>query len=505
MDKKIAIDRNSSIPIHQQIKSQIEQMIYDNILPEGKRLPPSRQLAKSLGVNRSTIVAVYDELIATDLLDARVGSGTRVAMRRNIPGGGSSSSQINWSEVFNITPRYEQESLIRDSMSICAQPGMIMFAAGVPSPKTHPIQDFREIMDHELGSGQTSLFDLMPSAGYAPLMERIAQETISRADPARSDEILITSGSIQGLALVTKVFIQPDDLVVVENPTFFGALQSFTAARARLLFVPTDNEGMQVDVLEKLLTRHRPKLIYTIPTYQNPGGTVMSLTRRRKLLDLVHRQSVPLVEDDPYSRIYFGDVPPPSLKMLDRFNHVIYLSSFSKILFPGFRVGWVTAPRPVADRLSQAKLLMDLHTNAPGQVMIHRYLQEGRLDGHLQRVRADYSRRAELMDQSLRRHTRGLISWQPPSGGYYFWCHIDAAVSSRSLMLELFHDKVAILPGEVFYPGSEGSHWFRLNFTFPPMDQIEPGIERIGSALKRMLHHNRSFPGSDAGKSFPLV
>lgn len=505
MDKKISVDRQSPVPIHQQIKTQIEQMIYDGILPEGKRLPPSRTLARSLGVNRSTVVAVYDELIAADLLEARVGSGTTVARRPYSPATSSLRTPMNWSEVLYIPPRFEQDSLFKDTMAICAQPDMIMFAAGIPSPQTYPMADFQSIVNREFASGQTTLFDLTPTEGYAPLMELITQETVRSANPSTCDEILITSGSIQGLSLVTKVFVNPDDIVVVENPTFFGALQNFNSVKARLLFVPTDQDGMQVDVLEKLLGRHRPKLIYTIPSYQNPGGTVMSLDRRRKLLDLAHCHSVPVVEDDPYSRIYFCEPPPPSLKTLDRCNHVIYLSTFSKILFPGLRVGWLQAPRPVIDRLTQAKLLLDLHTNSPGQVLIQQYLAQGKLEGHLQAVRRDYAARAEIMDRALTRYCQPALSWRKPGGGYYFWCRLNENLSSRALMMELFHDHVAILPGEAFYPGSEGSNWFRLNFTFPPREQIEEGIRRLGEGLKRLRDKTRTTDTPQKRRALPLV
>jgi len=298
---------------------------------------------------------------------------------------------------------------------------------------------------------------------------------------------MITSGSIQGLTLISRTFLEPGDLVVVENPTFFGALQSFTAVKARLLFVPTDKDGMRVDVLEQIISRHHPKLIYTIPSFQNPSGYVLSLERRKQLLNLVHRFSIPLVEDDPYSEIYFSNQPPPpALKRLDRFNHVIYISTFSKILFPGLRVGWLQAPRTVIERLSQAKVLYDLHTNTPGQIAIQRYLALGRMEKHLQTIRAAYAEKMAAMEEALQTHCSSCLEWRQPSGGYYFWCRLPQGLNSRDLMAALFREGVAILPGEAFYPGSEGGSWFRLNFTFPDSEQIEKGVAIIGRTINRL-------------------
>ncbi len=486
MELKLRIDRNSRIPIQKQIRDRIEQLIYQGILAPGKKLPPSRRLAASLGVNRSTVIAVYEDLIAEDLLTARVGSGTMVASGLESRPKSIGRRPINWSDIFSLKPRFEPSSLIRDTLAICAQPGMIMFANGVPSPRLYPRKEFREIFNGELLSGRSQFFDLMPSGGYPPLLELLAREAVSAADPARVDEIMITSGSIQGLTLISNTLLTAGDLVLVENPTFFGALQSFNAVKARLLFIPTDRNGMNIDFLEQILVRQRPKLLYTIPTFQNPSGYVLSLERRRRLLALAHRHSLPIVEDDPYSRIYFQDPPPPSLKFLDRFNHVIHISTFSKLLFPGLRVGWLQAPRQVIERLSRTKLLYDLHTNTPGQVAIQRYLSRGLLEEHLSLIRSVYAEKMGLMAECLGKYCAALEERQQPAGGYYFWCRLPQGLSSRELMLELFREGVAILPGEAFYPGNEGRSWFRLNFTFPDHDQIVKGIKIIGKVLNRL-------------------
>lgn len=505
MEGKIRLDRTEGTSLHLQIKNQIRDLIYQNILHEGKKLPPTRTLAKSLGVNRSTVVAAYDELIADGLAEARVGSGTVVTGKRYTESTPFFRQPLDWSEIFNISPKTVQDSLIRDTIVISSQQGTISYAAGIPDTRLYPAQEFQKIIRSLLRAKSEELFHLLPTEGYFPLMESVVQDMIRNGKSLSPQEVLITSGSIQGLYLLSEMFLNPDDLVIVESPTFFAALQSFNSLGARVLGIPVDEEGIRVDILENLLARHHPKFIYTIPTFQNPGGFVMSLERRRKLLDLAYRYSVPIVEEDPYSRIYFEDPPPPSLYAMDKYNHVIHLSTFSKILFPGLRIGWVLASKPVIERLTWAKQLIDLSSNTLGQYALYEFYKQGLLEKHQEKIRSVYARKKDIMTSALKKCGSSLLEWTEPKGGYYVWVKLKEGLTSRALLLELFSQGVAYMTGEIFFPDGKGQEWFRLNFTHPEEAEIEEGIKKIGRALQRIKKKAKAQKQKQALLTQPLV
>ncbi len=238
--------------------------------------------------------------------------------------------------------------------------------------------------------------------------------------------MLILSGSQQGLDLAARALVNPGDTVVVEEPSYFGALQVFRSARARLVGVPIDEAGLRTDILARVLEHVRPTLIYTLPTFQNPSGAVMSLARRRELLTLAARHGVPVLEDDPYSELRYEGTMVPSLKALDGDGLVLHLGTFSKVLFPGLRLGWLVAPRPVVRRLALLKQAMDLHSNTPGQYVLERFIRRSLMNEHLHRLRRAYTQRRNAMEEALRRHTDAGVTWRKPSGGFYFWCRPKA-------------------------------------------------------------------------------
>jgi DNA-binding transcriptional MocR family regulator len=301
-----------------------------------------------------------------------------------------------------------------------------------------------------------------------------------------SGEILILSGSQQGLYLLAKALITPGDFVIVETPTYLGALQVFRAARARLIGIPLDEEGMDLQMLESVLARTQPKFAYTLPTFQNPSGATMSLERRRRLLELAYRYRVPIVEDDPYSLLRYEGETLPALKALDTHGYVIYLSTFSKILFPGLRVGWLAAPPRVTDRLAPMKQLMDLFSNGPAQAVIYEFCRRGLLERHLERVREEYRRRRAAMVVALERYCPKL-EFNEPQGGYFIWCRLPRGIAARQLLREALRERVSFLTGEIFYPDGRGQEQLRLTFTSQPPAALEEGVKRLGAALRNLM------------------
>jgi len=291
--------------------------------------------------------------------------------------------------------------------------------------------------------------------------------------------VLVVSGSQQGLDLVARVFIDPGDVVVVEEPTYIGALQSFRVAGAKIIGIPVDEDGMRTDILASILERERPKLIYTLPTYQNPSGAVMSVERRRHLLELASRWHVPILEDDPYSELRYEGEPLPSLKALDDNDLVLYQSTFSKVLFPGLRIGYLVVPPVVLRQLALAKQGVDLHANTFSQHLLERFVRDGHFAAHIENSKPVYRRRRDRMVAALRRDPSIGLDFDVPKGGFYIWCRLPEGVEQSALLANAAARGVVFLPGRACYPTEPTENCIRLNFSHASEDSIEVGIERF--------------------------
>jgi DNA-binding transcriptional MocR family regulator len=485
----IDLSRDSSEPLYLQIKEQIRNLIVAGDLAIGARLPPERKLAASLGVNRTTVSTAYQELAADGLVEGQVGRGTIVCSLPESAGLGPEESlaqALPWTEYFPIGGQV-QDLLVRDLVALCAREDVISLAAGVPDPELYPVERFAQATDTVLRRHGRALLQHCPTEGHLPFREALAELAAKKGIAASADNILVVAGSQQGLDLIARALIAPGDFVVVEVPTYLGALSVFRRAGARLLGVPIDGEGMRLDLLERLLSRHRPQLIYTLPTFQNPSGVVMSEERRAALLSLAQRYQVPILEDDPYSELYFGELPPPPpVKSLDRHGHVIYLSTFSKILFPGIRIGWLAAPQPVVDRLVSTKQLADLHSNTLAQWALTEFIRNGSLHEHLMAVRQVYPGKCQAMQAALREHISQGLRWNEPGGGIYLWCQLEAGLRSKDLLAEAANRRVAFVVGEAFHADGSGQEALRLNFSYQTAHSIRAGVQRLGEALRAL-------------------
>jgi DNA-binding transcriptional MocR family regulator len=489
----IAIDRTSPIPVYLQIRNQLREMILSGVLPPGYRLLPERRLAENLGVNRSTVVSAYRELEADALIESHVGQGTTVRPH-SVSEAESDPTTVNpvsWNQLFRGEPARVREPLTRDLMELAVRDDVISLAAGMAAPELYPVEALMEIENEVMREEGRQTLQYGPTEGHYPLRESISRLMGSRGAQVAPEEVIILSGSQQGLDLVARVFLDPGDVVIVEEPTFFCALQVFRAAGARVIGVPVDKGGMRLDVLEPLLARYTPKLIYTLPTFQNPSGTTLGLDRRRRLLDLAYRHQVPILEDDPYGELRYEGNPLPSLKALDQHGYVLYLSTFSKMLLPGLRIGWLAAPRPVIHQIALAKQLVDLHSNNPAQRIIDRYLRRNLLEAQLARARDEYRLRRDVMLHSLEKCAPTGLAWNRPEGGIYLWCRLPDNVSSSRLLAAAAQRRVAFVPGDAFHVGGIGQEYVRLNFSLPTPDRIREGITRLVGALRDVIDQNR--------------
>ena len=498
----VSIDRGSRVPIYLQISRSIKDQILSGGLPEGFKLPPERLLAAELGVNRSTILNAYRELKADGLVDAHVGRGTSVLPRRFPEASAAGGHPMPWRELMCDRLARVQDPLVRDLLETAEQRDVIALSVGLPAPELLPLGAVEEVQATLLRELGTATLLHCPTEGVTALRESVATLMTERGIDATVDDVMITSGSQQGLDLVARVLLDPGDAVVVEEPSFFGALQVFRGAQARLLGVPVDAGGMRTDALEAVLERQRPKLIYTLPTFQNPSGVEMAPARRRHLLDLAARFQVPVLEDDTYSDLRYEGEPVAPLKAMDRNGHVLYLGSFSKVLFPGLRVGWMVAPRTVLRQLVLAKQALDLHSSTPGQWLIDRLLRGGYYRPHLDRVREAYRHRRDVMLDALRQAPSEL-SWRRPAGGFYVWCRFPRTISQSRLIGEAASRRVSYLPGTACFVDDPGDNHLRLNFTFSTPEAIRTGVGRLLEAFRAVAAEPRATDGG--GGTPPIV
>ncbi|SMC33400.1 PLP-dependent aminotransferase family protein [Sporomusa malonica] len=487
---RISINRNADTPIYLQIKNQLRDMIFSGVLPEDFLLPPERSLAKTLEVNRSTVIKAYQELKADGLVDSHVGRGTvilsQAAKKLSLMEG--YINPLPWYQLFTESITSSNDTIIGDIMAMTGG-DVISFAGGIPAPNLYPVKIMEEIQKELFQKNGQELFLHSPVEGYYPLRESISYLLRQRQQiTASPKDVVVLSGSQQGLDFAARIFIRPGDTVIVEEPTFFGAIQIFRSAGARVIGVPIDNDGMRIDVLESLLVRHKPKFIYTLPTFQNPSGVTLSLERRYQLLNLAYQHQLPIVEDDPYGELYYGNTPVPPLKALDRHGYVIYLSTFSKALFLGLRVGWVAAPPQVLAKFAHLKQMTDLHVNTPAQLLLDAFIRRGDYERHIALLRQEYAERRNIMLKALEKYKIPGISWNKPEGGFYIWCRLPDNIVRHKLVANAGKRGVVFLPGEAFYPdGTQGDTHIRLNYTFAKPQQIEEGIKYLMQAVRETV------------------
>lgn len=490
---KIELDRDAKTPVYIQLSNQIRRQILSGELPAGQRLPSERKLAAHLGVNRTTVFSAFEILKAEELLQATVGSGTVV---RRVPeeGGGEGTPPVEpaWNQLFSQYTVRSESGLVGELLGLASRTDVISFATGIASPDCGPAELLRGIDSELLSKENIRALLHSPTEGFLSLRAAMCGLMRRRGVFSNPEEVMMLSGSQQGIDLAARAFLDPGDIVVLEEPTYFPAIQVMRRAGARIMTVPVDDQGMRIDVLEQLLERYRPKLIYTIPTYQNPTGAEMPLERRRRLVDLATRYNVMILEDDAYGDLCYEGSQPPLLKALDGAGHVIYLSTFSKNVYSGLRLGWVVANRRIIRQFSAAKQLTDLHSSSLSQWMIERFVVSGGMEAHLRRICAAYRDRRDVMLSALEHYAPDGMCWNVPKGGYYIWCRLPRGVSANALVSKAAERGVAFIPGAPFFASGEGDGYLRLNFTFAPKDRIDEGVRRLSLAVRQILDEGQA-------------
>ncbi len=487
---RIPLDRQSSTPLYQQIKEHLRQGILSGSLAPETRLPACRQLARDLGVNRITVENAYSELEADGLVFSRMGSGTYVLTPNPLPPVPKSNAGASW-------PLWQQGLPARNAVTKLAateellkaagHPDPVNFASGISDSRQFPADEFRKTIQAVMRRDGIAAMDYGERNGYTPLRAGITHILASQGLQTRPENVLITAGSQQAISLVCQALLKPEDVILVESPTYSIAMELFRTLGFRLVVIPMDHQGMQVEKLETLLQQHHPKLIYTIPNFHNPTGTCLNSSRRRQLIVLADRYNIPILEDDFVGDLRYDGRAQPSLKAMDPGGQVIYVSTFSKMLMPGLRVGFLVADGPVYDSLLGLKRLSDLSTSTLIQRALEAYVTVGRYQAYLRRSCQVFRKRRDAMVTAINRYLPAGVSFEPPQGGLHLWLRLPEGISSDELLPLACQEGVAFAPGSSYFPeGCTEQGWMRLNFVASSEEEIEVGIQRLGEAIRRM-------------------
>jgi len=459
-------------PLYSHLVTLLERAIAKGEIPSGTRVPPERALAQRLKISRTTVVSAYRELESRGLLRGYVGRGTFVCAAPEPEG-----TPFAWRGKIAAAALRSSDSTLRDLVRNSSDARLHSLAAGEPALDKFPNEAFLEATTHVLTSDPAAAWGHGPTDGQPALRNAIAD----RYNVPR-ESVLILSGAQQGLDLLARCLIDPGDAVIMDRPGYLGAIQSFRAAGAKL--IGWDIVRGDSDELEDLLVRYRPKLIYTNPTFHNPTGVTLPIRTRREVLTLAQRYRVPIVEDATYRDLYFTDAPPPSLREIDDHTLVIYLNSFSKVMAPGLRLGWISAAASIVDQTAIIKQRLDPHTPNLVQFAVARLMRQGSFEAHLRTIRAEHAKRCTQMIAAMQKlMPPGAIRFARPSGGLYLWWRLAPGLSATTLHDRALASGVTFVPGPAFYPDPAGDSELRLCFTSILPSAMDEALRRLARCL----------------------
>lgn len=455
MMRRFRPDPKSEAPVYRQVFEYLKDEIVSGHLPRGSRLPATRKLAEDFGLNRSTILAAFALLEEHRLIRSFVGRGSFVVGKPPEPSAPSD--------------------------------GIINFASGRPLADSHPVELFRLSAEEVLAQQDLgAVLQLGSSYGYAPLRRYLIEQARQAEVAGPEDEVLITSGCQQALDLLQRVLIRPGDAVAIEDPVYPGLKNLFLAAGARVVGIPLTEEGMALDYLERVVERERPKMLVVTPNFQNPTGVCLGMDERARIVNLCESAGITLVENDTYAGMRYRGATMPGLKAMAG-AEVVLLRTFSKVSFPGLRVGWVVGPRGLLARLAEAKKNSDLHSDHLSQAILLRFAESGRLEAHLERVKRHGLQQLDTMLTSLKRSMPEGAFWTEPEGGMNVWVRLPDPIDTSAAAERAAREGVTYLPGRYFEVSRPASSALRLNFSGLSLEEIRVGIETLGRIFKEEM------------------
>jgi 2-aminoadipate transaminase len=396
------------------------------------------------------------------------------------------------SAFYSKNAKNMKRSEIRELLKVTRRPDIISFAGGLPAPETFPVKHLEQISSQLLREKGATALQYGPTEGETALREQLAKWLTHEKPTIKPENILITTGSQQGLDVVSKIFLDPNDIVIMELPTYIGGLQAFTSYRAKMIGIPQDEHGMKIDLLKNMLAKlakkgKKPKFIYVVPDFQNPSGVTMSLERRKALLQVAYKHGIPIVEDSPYRDLRFAGQAVPAIYSLDTKNQVIVLGTFSKLLCPGLRIAWIIAPAEWMDRMVVAKQGMDLCSPSFTQLIVAEYMKQGLLQPQIESIRKLYARKRAAMLAALKKYMPKGVKWTQPEGGLFLWVELPKRMSATELFPKAIKNKVAYVVGSAFHCNGKGHNTLRMNFSYPSEPQIDEGIQRLAKMIKENI------------------
>jgi DNA-binding transcriptional MocR family regulator len=505
--KVLDIQRGGEISITQQLVTHIATLIDAGELAPGERLPATRALAADAGINHLTAVRVYRRLAELGYVTAAVGRGTFVRRRVPVPAagdgpaGGAGSDNDDWQlGMLAVRPVSYADEMLRDSLHAPIAGDAIALGSGYPDPQLCPSEELAALAAEIARENPRAVTDYLQVEGLPELRERLAELGREAGYATSADEILVTTGARQAIDLVARAVLGPGDVAVVESPTFAGALASLQATGARVLPLPVDDDGADIDALERILARHEIKLVALQESCQNPTGADLSPARRTRLLELARTRGFFVLDDGVYATMRFDGAPRPRLRA-EAPSHVIYVDSLSKTIGGGLRIGWIAASGPVLGRLVQLKIDSDIHTAALPQHLAARYLRGDRHEALLARALPIYRARRDTLLEALERHLGHDATWTVPEGGHHVWVTLRDPVDERALYVEALRAGTAFLPGGAVMAEKSSRTSMRLSFGLVAPELFDEGVRRLAVALREVRRRGRGRAGSTGALS----
>lgn len=484
----VPLDRDSEEPIYRQLIRHIRAQIEGGNLLPGTRLPASRDLARQLNISRISVVNAYAELRAEGYLSAHAGRGTFVAGDRD-GNAAPQTTNANQVQVHHSAPEIPvaPDRSLREMLRLARRPGVINFSHGAPPVEFMPVGLLKDAINTVLDRDGSKALSYEAAEGYLPLRASVRDYVSAFGIRCTADQVLITGGTQQALDLVVQALVSEGDTLVTENPSYLGMLDIARTRRVQIHGVPMDEDGIRLDMLENYVLDNRPRLIYVMPTFHNPTGTVMPLHRRRQLINLAQEYNIPILEDGVYNEFRFEGESLPPLKALDETGIVIHASGFTKSLLPGMRIGYVIASRPHYERLVRVKQAADISTPGLNQRAIHLMLERGVLAQQLERNNRELRRRRDAALAAAARYLPPGARWNTPQGGLYLWVELPRPGPTASeLYVTAIQMGVAYAIGNVFFTNGSGSYRLRINYAAQPPAEIEEGMKRLGRAWREL-------------------
>ncbi|MBC7080795.1 MAG: PLP-dependent aminotransferase family protein [Thermoplasmatales archaeon] len=399
---------------------------------------------------------------------------------------------MSFENLYSARIKRIRSSEIRELLEISQQPDMISFAGGLPNPKAFPVEDIKEIVNKVLEEEPIKALQYGATGGLAEFREELVKYAKRHGIEAKYEELFITVGSQQALDLAGRVFIDEGDVIFTALPTYLGAINAFLAYGAKLVGVPLDEDGMRVDLLEEKIKElkkkgEKLKMIYTVPTFQNPAGVELSEERRKRMIELANEHNLIIVEDEPYERLRFEGKPLKAIKSYDKEGRVIYMATFSKILAPGFRLAYVIGSEELSKKMLVAKQSMDLCPPGITQIVAYHYIKNGYIERHIPKIIEMYKRKRDIMLNSLEEYFPHGCKWTRPKGGMFLWVELPKHISTIEMFKDAIAEKVAYVHGKAFHVDGSGENTMRLNFTNPEDEMVEEGIRRLARVIKKRI------------------